>query len=577
VGCYPTGIDDLARSVSAALQAAGFRGGAFPNVMDYKWRKFLGNLGNALSAITDGRGDARPVLELLRAEAWAVIRAANIPVVPREAYDLDMGMIGRRNAELPFAQHGSSTWQSLYRQTGSVETRQLNGYIAELGARYGVATPANARITELAEAMARMREQPGKYTAEELLGLLRAGASSERGEAVETPVQAVASATAARPRKDGMKIAAIEVDLLNLPYPVPFTAAWRRAPETARQLTLVRVVTDAGLTGYGNGGGDEVRNVLRVRDALIGQDPLALERLAPVIRRARAWLVDMALCDIAGKAAGRPLHQLWGTYQTRLRAYASTVALATPEQRAEDALRYLEQGFTAIKLRHHAATIVEDVRLVEAVRTAVGDRMEIMVDANQASYPTFGGRMASGVPSWDYQRALHTARELQQLGAYWLEEPLPRDDFENIARLCDAVDIRIAGGEGNEGLPAFARMLRTGVYDVLQPDATSSEGLSQLRKIAAMAELMGREFCPHHGNCGIGLAAHLQLCATLRNCPFVEFILDPPWRTVETYQQLWGIVTDPITIDDEGFVPVPMKPGLGVEVDEAAIARYRVA
>lgn len=375
-----------------------------------------------------------------------------------------------------------------------------------------------------------------------------------------------------------MRITEIKATCLEMPYPVEFRAAWK--PDQAvrsRSVTLVRVDTDAGITGWGASGRNEAGAVNDVlAPLLVGADPLALERHAGAIRAAGGtWLVDLALCDILGKAAGMPLHKLWGTFQTRIKAYASTVAAASPEQRAEDALKYLELGFRAIKLRVHYRTIGEDVRLVQLVREAVEDRMEIMVDANQASLASAADE--ADEVRWDFDRALRTARELEQLGVFWLEEPLPRYQFENLRRLCDSVDINIAGGEGNAGLHEFYWMLRDGVYDILQPDATMSESLSQLRKVAAMAEMMDRLFVPHHGNTGIGLAAHLQLCATLRNCPYVEFILDPPWRTIETYQQLWGIVRTPINIDAEGFVPVPDRPGLGFEIDEGLIEKYTKA
>ena len=374
-----------------------------------------------------------------------------------------------------------------------------------------------------------------------------------------------------------MKIAKVEAWDLVLPYPVELRTAWTpNVAEKSRVTTLVRIETNTGVIGYGASGRHEAHAInSRVAPRLVGEDPFAIERHADVIRSARnAWIMDMALCDIVGKVAGLPLNKLWGTCQTRILAYASTIAAASPEKRAEDALAYLEQGFKAIKLRTHHLTIEEDVRLVQAVREAVGDRMIIMVDANQTGVgsmplPDEGAR-------WDFDRALVTARELEDLDVYWLEEPLPRFQFEQLARLCDSVDINIAGGEGNQGLHEFYWMLRDGVYDILQPDCTMSEGLSQLRKVAYAAELAGKLFIPHHGNNGIGLAAHLQLCATLRNCPYVEFILDPPWRTIETYQQLWGIVKTPITIDKDGYVPVPTLPGLGVEVDEGLMRKYVV-
>ena len=119
-------------------------------------------------------------------------------------------------------------------------------------------------------------------------------------------------------------------------------------------------------------------------------------------------------------------------------------------------------------------------------------------------------------------------------------------------------------------------MLDTGAYDILQPDATTSEGLWQLRKVAAACERAGKLFIPHHGANGIALAAHMQLCATVSNCPWVEYIIDPPWRTIESYQQLYGVVREPLRIDAQGCVPVPDGPGLGVEINESMLAEFAV-
>ena len=372
-----------------------------------------------------------------------------------------------------------------------------------------------------------------------------------------------------------MKITDITVRLVDVPHPHPYFPAWGPPgqKEYSRAALIVKVETDEGLTGWGIGdqrSGATIRDV--VAPALIGQDPHALGRHAEVMRRAGSFLVDMALCDIVGKAAGQPLHRLWGYRETRVRAYASTIVASTPEQRAEDALRYLEQGFTAIKLRTAFPTLAEDVALVAAVRDAVGDRMEIMVDANLA-----GGSSGDHRPAWDYERALAEARELEQLGVYWLEEPLPRDDFESIARLTAETDIAIAGGEGNVGMSDFMEMIRVGAYDILQPDTCANcEGLSQFGKIAAAAEFAGRLFVPHHGVTGLGISAHMQLSVCIPNCPYMEFILDEPYRTVEHYQQLGGIVDEPLRIDADGYLPVPTRPGLGLGVNEDAIAQYEI-
>jgi L-alanine-DL-glutamate epimerase-like enolase superfamily enzyme len=158
----------------------------------------------------------------------------------------------------------------------------------------------------------------------------------------------------------------------------------------------------------------------------------------------------------------------------------------------------------------------------------------------------------------------------------WLEEPLSKFDFDNLARLRAETDIYIAGGESNRELHEFRWLIERGVYDIVQPDCALSEGISQLRKIAALAEAFKRHFIPHHGLSGLGLAATLHLVCTVPGMVWMEMMYEPPTRTVETYQQLGGILTTRIWLDDQGDVRPPGAPGLGVEIDEAMIAKYAV-
>ena len=373
-----------------------------------------------------------------------------------------------------------------------------------------------------------------------------------------------------------MKIESVKATLLKVPYPLPFEAAWEPGViRNDRDVTVVRVQSDSGLVGWGASGFDQAEDINALAAPhLIGQDAFAFERHARVTRYAKgAWIVEMALCDLVGKAAGLPLARLWGGYTDRIPAYASIVAAKSPAERADDALALLERGYRAIKLRAHAPTVAEDVAMVEKVRAAVGDRMEIMVDANQAGAASGPIKHPGDPIVWDYDRALTTARAYEQLGVYWLEEPLPRYDLKAIARLTDAVDLKIAGGEGNVGLHEFYWMLDAGAYDIIQPDAATCEGVWQLRKLAAACERAGKLFIPHHGANGIALAAHVHLQASVPNSPWLEYIIDPPWRTIESYQQLYGVMREPLLIGADGCVPVPPGPGLGIDVDEAAIAR----
>ena len=158
--------------------------------------------------------------------------------------------------------------------------------------------------------------------------------------------------------------------------------------------TIFRVHTDAGITGSSQHRVGRRRAMAAPR-LISARDPFYIEQLVRVIRNsgslwscmAIACDIEVALWDLLGKVAGLPLYRLWGAQTDRIRAYASLVEMRGPEQRAEDATRLLEQGYTGVKLRLHAETMREDIAQVEAVRAAIGDRMAIMVDANQAANP----------------------------------------------------------------------------------------------------------------------------------------------------------------------------------------------
>jgi L-alanine-DL-glutamate epimerase-like enolase superfamily enzyme len=371
-----------------------------------------------------------------------------------------------------------------------------------------------------------------------------------------------------------MKIVEVRATNLEIPYATPYRPAWQPGlVRRSRDFTLVSVRTDEGIVGYGGADGHHAGNVAKnVAPYLTGQEVWATERHARVFRNAGGtWFVDQALWDVIGKAAGRPLYQLWGACRDRVPAYASTAELGTPADRAELARRYRAEGFRAMKLRFHHERMTDDLALLDAVQAATPD-LTLMVDANQATF------LPSPVPSpqWDYRRALATARELETRGVLWLEEPLPKFDFDNLARLRQETAIHIAGGESNRELHEFRWLIERGVYDIVQPDCALSEGISQMRKIAALAEAFQRHCIPHHGLSGLGLAATLHLVCTLPGMVWLEMMYEPPTRTLETYQRLGGILETTIWLDAQGYVTPPAVPGLGVAVDEGMIARYAV-
>ncbi|MFZ4660319.1 MAG: mandelate racemase/muconate lactonizing enzyme family protein [Caldilineaceae bacterium] len=333
--------------------------------------------------------------------------------------------------------------------------------------------------------------------------------------------------------------------------------------------TVVEIFTDGGVNGIGPGVHPEIVETAKAH--LIGQDPFDTEQHVATLRyyasgqpyRGAAG-IDIALWDIIGKACGQPLYKLWGGGKDKVPAYASMVRLSTPDERAALAVRLADEGWQAMKLRIHYPTMAEDVRLVEAVCDAVGDRMKIMVDANQAQS---SGNWQPGI-RWDFRRALETAIELDRLGVYWLEEPLPRFAFKELAKINAAVAMPIAGGENNRNFHEFVEMVQEDVYDILQPESMVCEGITTLRKIGVLGEAFHKPVIPHHGGRNLGTIAHLHLVASWRHSPYLETLHDPPYGE---YQHGFSILANPPVIDSEGCVAVPQGPGLGVELDRGLI------
>jgi L-alanine-DL-glutamate epimerase-like enolase superfamily enzyme len=377
-----------------------------------------------------------------------------------------------------------------------------------------------------------------------------------------------------------MKITDIKVHNLEIPFPRELHSTWGHGrAEKFHGVCLAEVQTDEGVTGYGAaeamwGWGAVHRAVIEsmLKPRLLGKDPFATEQHIMDIRDVpgRAWMVENALWDIIGKVAKMPIYKMWGGFQNRVKAYAAWAELRAPEKAAEDALVLVEKGFKGVKLRMHHPNMADDLALVKAVRKSVGDKLTIMVDANQATAPYRTGALRT-TSLWDFARAHKMALALEELDVYWLEEPLPLHDYRDLARLAAAVDIPIAGGEINREIFEFKTFLDQECYDVLQPNCTMAEGMFQVRKIAALAEVNHKLCVPHAWVQGPGFYANLHVAGAVRNCPWIEFAFDPPVLTPENFH---SIITEPPMIDAEGYVPLPEKPGLGVEINWETVKRF---
>jgi L-alanine-DL-glutamate epimerase-like enolase superfamily enzyme len=370
-----------------------------------------------------------------------------------------------------------------------------------------------------------------------------------------------------------MKITDVRLRTFDCPHPDHvFHPTWQPMASRSHRVSVVEVHTDEGITGIGSGG--VLTRLNTTAGLFVGRDPLAIEQHVEMLTTvayfmARPWPIEIALWDIAGKAAGLPLYKLLGGKRDRLPAYASTGELRPKSQRVDDVLAIREAGFRATKLRFHSPDPTkDDLPTLEAVREAVGDSLTIMVDGNQGwRYP------ADLTPRWDFKTALKLVQAMEDHDVFWLEEPLWSYDYDGLAQLRSSTTVRIAGGELNLGLHEFREYLRHGCLDVYQPDCTFAGGITTARAVAGMALAEGLLFAPHTWSNGIGLMANLHLAAAMPNCPFIEFPHDPPNWTPAVRDFM---LTEPINIDDDGNVRISERPGLGVELDEEKCSKYEV-
>jgi L-alanine-DL-glutamate epimerase-like enolase superfamily enzyme len=370
----------------------------------------------------------------------------------------------------------------------------------------------------------------------------------------------------------GIKITAIEITHHRLNFSPPFHASWDRTPRTFFDACIVRVHTDAGLTGVASG--DFMVGFAGHEHLFVGHDPMAIERHWRILNNiqfhyGRCWPLDLALWDLAGKITGQPVWKLLGGLSRTVPAYASSGTLREPGALADAAEVYLARGFKALKIRFHRKDWRDDIKALEAVRARVGDRLQLMVDCNQ------GWRMASdSYPPWSLKDALPVARELERLKIFWMEEPLHRADRAGMRRLREMTDVRIAGGEMTRELHEFRDLITEGCLDVVQPDAALVGGITGLRRVASMAQEHNLVFTPHTWTNGMGVVANAHLTAGLADAPFVEFPYDPPEWGLERRDYM---MATPFDVDQHGNIVLTDLPGLGYAPNEEVLARTRTA
>lgn len=338
--------------------------------------------------------------------------------------------------------------------------------------------------------------------------------------------------------------------------------------------TLVAVVTDEGVTGWGSVFTNDalVKAALDVLAPLYhGESALEPERVSEKLHQNMFWLgrggsithtisgIDIALWDILGKVTGQPVGRLLGgRYRERVRPYASLL-MDQPEPLADHLRSIQSQGFRAFKMGWGPFGRVShalDEQIVAAARNAIGDDAFLMVDAGGSDAYWGNG----------YKWAMRTAQMLADYDVYWFEEALNPDALEDYVQLRRNSPVPIAGGEVLTRRQSFQPWLQAGAFDIIQPDVTKVGGISEERRIGWMAQENGVRFIPHGWNTAVGLAADLHLSSAFANTDFVEYITGSPYideLTVGGWQ-----------LDADGMLAIPTAPGLGITMDLDAVEKY---
>ena len=379
-----------------------------------------------------------------------------------------------------------------------------------------------------------------------------------------------------------MQITSVETYQLECPLDRPF--GWSQGWTKTRATGLVKITTDAGIVGWGEGASSPAATIIHDIFApwLSGRDPrnrLAIwQKMYHDLYNANLVggfggnaisAIDIALWDIAGKAADQPVSMLLGgQIRDKVAVYATGLYYTEgefPNRLLDEARGYVDAGFKGMKTKVGGLTLSADIQRVAALREAIGPDVYLSVDANQA---------------YNAATAIRIGQRLAEHDILWFEEPVGAKDVAGYAQVRAALPMAIAGGEGLRTRYEFRDFFAQGVMDIAQPDVINVGGISELRNVAMTANTYGVQVNPHVWGSPIMIAATLHVAATVPPCP--------PAGVPEPYQQEPVMEFDrtPSAIretlsstpfdQEDGFIAVPTGPGLGVEIDEAVVEKLSI-
>jgi L-alanine-DL-glutamate epimerase-like enolase superfamily enzyme len=339
---------------------------------------------------------------------------------------------------------------------------------------------------------------------------------------------------------------------------------------------FVRIRSDEGVTGLGECSPMHSQVLAHFVDTalkprLIGQNPLEIEKLwnemfFPTYKLGVQGVqpeaisgVDIALWDILGKVTNLPIHALLGgCYRDKVLMYCSIgggagMAVADMVRRVETALK---DGFRAIKIRmdwradHQDVNLAKDFEMFRECKKLCGDDIPLSFDANNG---------------YSVSSAIQQGRKMEELGIYHFEEPIPQYDYMGLAQVSDALDVPVSAGEHEYTRWQFRDLILQAKVDILQPDVVKCAGITEMKRIAVLAETFNKQFVPHQTQPTVGTAANLHLIAAL---PWAG----RPQEYTGQRPQLDEYFHEPLLFKD-GYIEVPKKPGLGLDWDDAALDR----
>ena len=348
----------------------------------------------------------------------------------------------------------------------------------------------------------------------------------------------------------------------------------------SQETLVVKVYTDAGLVGVGevDSSGHVAKAIIEaplshklcrgLAECVVGQDPFEIERLIHLMYEGSIYFgrqgaviqamsgIEIALWDIMGKATARPIYQLLGgAFRRKLRAYASILFGETPGETERIGRELVDAGYRAVKFGWGPMGLSEasDFAHVRAARRGIGNNTELMVDAGLC---------------WDTATAIRRSKQLEQFDLTWLEEPLHPGNLQGYARLSAQSPVRIAAGEEICDLKEFQQMMDVGGIDVVQVDVTRVGGLARAKRIGWDSSERHRLCVNHSYKTGVNIAASLHFMAALPNSHYFEYCVEQSALRNSLTKQKFTVI--------DGDISVPEEPGLGVDLDEEIVAKYRV-